>query len=88
MPTLAAHLHQQAVPTFCCPTPPQLLRAHPAVAMGGASGLGELVAAAERAMRGGLRLDATSAELWASLGTVAAEVGVRARRVRHGGEHC
>lgn len=67
----------------------QLLRAHPAVAAHAAapdpaqaqpqqpqSGLGleGLVAAGERVARASLRLDGTSAELWAALGAVAAEV--------------
>lgn len=57
----------------------QLMRAHPAMGSSGAGGspapsLAGLTAAAERVARAGLQLDGASADLWAALGTVAAEV--------------
>ena len=55
----------------------QLLRAQPAVEAGRTGtqpSLAGLTAAAERVARAGLRLDGASADLWAALGAVAAEV--------------
>ncbi len=55
----------------------QLLRAQPAVEAdrtGTQPSLAGLTAAAERVARAGLRLDGASADLWAALGAVAAEV--------------
>jgi hypothetical protein len=55
----------------------QLLRPQPAVEAAGTRAqpsLASLTAAAERVARAGLRLDGTSADLWAALGAVAADV--------------
>lgn len=81
----AIHRRMQVLcePTFgCCLVGVQLLRVYTAVALRSTVGStaapwaspAELFSAAERMTRAGLRLNSTSADLWAALGTVAAEV--------------